>query len=537
MNYELQPNGNGWAVRLPELPFALQATGGVSERGSVRAVVELWRLNGEAPSLLFADEGVLTKEKDRERLAEAMSKAAGKDIPTGALLALVQAIKTAPPEDETEDTDEGEQLGLEDTTPWEEPVDGAAVLDEVEATFRRHAVLPDGGPEALALWVLHTYAFDSFEVSPKLSIVSPTHRCGKSTVLDLLDALVYRPVSTVNISAAALYRLIAAYRPTVLIDEADAFMGDNEELRGIINAAHTRAKAYVARVEEIGGRREVKFFSTWAPLAIARIGRLPSTVADRSVIIPMRRKAKDEKVERFRRDRIRDQLAPLRHKMARWAADNMEALRDLDPAVPEELNDRAQDNWRPLLAIADLAGGDWPEKARRAARLLSGVAEDEDEEVGPLLLADIYSIFEKHKKPQLASATIVEELCDLDDRPWAEFRRGQPLSTHTLARLLKSFGVKPKNVRLEGGVKKGYVRDDFADAWRRYPPPGTEGDFKPLHPLQPHNDGQNGDSANRYNTPSVAFRGEAANPHHDGIVAGVADRKPDPVEEDETEYF
>lgn len=534
--FEVFPNGSGWAVTLPGTPFALQATGGVSARGSIRAAVELWRMDGETPKLLFADEAVLTKEKDRERLAEAMSKAAGADIPTGALLALAQAIKTAPPEDEPEDTAEGEQLGLEDTTPWEEPVDGAAVLDEIEATFRRHAVLPDGGPEAAALWVLHTYCFDAFDVSPKLGIISPTPRCGKSTVLDLLDALVYRPVSTVNISAAALYRLIEAYRPTVLIDEADAFMGDNEELRGIINAAHTRAKAYVARVEEIGGRREVKFFSTWAPLAIAKIGKLPSTVADRSVIIPMRRKAKDEKVERFRRDRIRDQLAPLRRKMARWAADNMEALRDLDPAVPEELNDRAQDNWRPLLAIADLAGGAWPEKARRAALLLNGVAEDDEEELGPQLLSDIYHIFERYKQPQLPSALLVKELCDLEDRPWAEYRRGQPLTANTLSRLLRPFGIKPKTVRMADTTKKGYARDDFADAWRRYPP-RQEGNPKPSQPSQPHNDGQNGHFANRNITPSVTVSKEAENPHYNGIVTGVTVSNPDPAQDEETEYF
>src|SRR5690606_30274749 len=124
---EVFPNGSGRAVTRPGTPFAWRATGGVSARRSIRAAVELWRMDGETPKLVFADEAVLTKEKDRERLAEAMSKAAGKDIPTGALLALAQAIKTAPPEDEPEDTAEGEQLGLEDTTPWEELVDGAAV--------------------------------------------------------------------------------------------------------------------------------------------------------------------------------------------------------------------------------------------------------------------------------------------------------------------------------------------------------------------------------------------------------------------------
>src|SRR5690606_1391518 len=144
---------------------------------------------------------------------------------------------------------------------------------------------------------------------------------------------------------------------------------------------------------------------------------------------------------------------------------------------------------------------------------------------------------ERYKQPQLPSALLVKELCDLEDRPWAEYRRGQPLSTHALARLLRSFGIKPKNVRLAGGVKKAYVRQDFADAWRRYPPPGTEGDSKPLHPLQPHNDGQNGHSAIRYITPSVADHEIVTNPHNDGLVAGVAVSNPDPAQDEETEYF
>ena len=198
--------------------------------------------------------------------------------------------------------------------------------------------------------------------------------------------------------------------------------------------------------------------------------------------------------------------------------------------MPEELNDRTQDNWRPLLAIADLAGGEWPERARRAAKLLSGVDEDEDD-LGPLLLSDLHRIFEKHRQEQLPSALLVKELNELDDRPWAEFRKGQPLTPNTLSRLLRPFGVKPKKLRFGTETRNGYERSAFVDAWRRYLPAEPPA-IKPEHPEQAHHDGENRAFANRNTEPSVPVCEQATNPHHDCIVPDVPVSQPGGGEED-----
>ena len=145
-------------------------------------------------------------------------------------------------------------------------------------------------------------------------------------------------------------------RPTLLIDEADSFVKENEEMRGILNSGHTKAAAYVIRNVEVNGEHKPQRFSTWAPKAIATIRALADTLEDRAVIITLQRKSRMAKVERLRR-RDSDEFAILRRQAARWAADTFDKLTDPDPSIPDALNDRAADNWRPLLAIADLAGG------------------------------------------------------------------------------------------------------------------------------------------------------------------------------------
>jgi hypothetical protein len=364
------------------------------------------------------------------------------------------------------DAGQGQMLALTDPEPWPDPMNGAELLDDIARVFSRYVILPAGAADAAALWALHTYLIDVLQLSPILGVTSPQKRCGKSTLLDVLRALVRRAVGASNISAAALFRTVEAWTPTLLIDEADTFLAEREELRGILNAGHTRSTAQVVRT--VGDDHEPRVFGTFCAKGLAAIGELPGTIEDRAIMIRMQRRAPGEHVERLRRDRIDRELEALRRKAARWAADRATAIRDAEPDVPEALNDRAADNWRPLLAIADAAGGAWRERARRAALLLSATGAAEDSDVRVQLLADIRDLFEELRADKLASETIVEALIKLENRPWPEWRRGKPITATGLARLLRPFGVASKTIRIGTDTPRGYERADFADAWHRY---------------------------------------------------------------------
>ena len=239
--------------------------------------------------------------------------------------------------------------------PWPEPVSGATLLDDIKNILVRHVLLPLGAGDAIALWTVHSWLADAGDISPYLVISSPTKRCGKTTVLIILLYLTPRSELASNISASAIFRYIEDVRPTLLIDEADSFIKDNEEMRGILNSGHTKAAAHVIRNVEINGEHKPRRFSTWAPKAVAAIGALADTLEDRSIRVVLQRKPRGAKVGRLRR-RDNEEFATLRRKAVRWAEDNFSKLADPEPNIPDALNDRAADNWRPLLAIADLAG-------------------------------------------------------------------------------------------------------------------------------------------------------------------------------------
>ena len=345
--------------------------------------------------------------------------------------------------------------------PSAEPVDGAALLNNLRQIFRRYVVLPTGADIVLSLWVLHAWTMDAGDISPLMVLVSPTKRCGKTSVLILMYFLTPRSELSSNITAPALFRYIEDVRPTLLIDEADSFVKDNEELRGILNSGHTKAAANVIRNVDHKPRR----FSTWAPKAIATIGTLADTLEDRAVVVRLQRKPPGATVERLgRRDNA--DFAALRGQAARWAADNFDKLADPDPKMPN-LNDRAADNWRPLLAIADLAGGTWPEEARRAACLLSG--EQQDGAIGVELLRDIRSTFGDDNV--IRSSDLVAKLTADAERPWAEWKHGRPLTQKQLAGLLAPFHIISLTVHPPGLPDgKGYRRIDFEEAWAAYCP-------------------------------------------------------------------
>jgi putative DNA primase/helicase len=329
----------------------------------------------------------------------------------------------------------------------------------------------------LPLWALHAWTMNAGDISPFMVLVSPTKRCGKTTILIILYYLTPRSELASNISPSALFRYVEDVQPTLLIDEADSFVSDNDELRGILNSGHTKAAAHVIRNVEINGEHKARRFSTWAPKAIATIRELADTLQDRAVVITLQRKPRTATVERLRK-RDSDEFAILRRKAARWAKDNFEKLSDPDPNIPENLNDRAADNWRPMLAIADLAGGNWPRRAREAACVLSGDGHDTSA-INVDLLADIRAAF--GESDVITSADLVTALVADLERPWATWgKSAKPLTQNQLARLLKPFSITSGTVHPLGRPDaKGYMRSHFEEIWAAYLSPGQNLSLQP----------------------------------------------------------
>ncbi|MGO9665734.1 MAG: DUF3631 domain-containing protein [Polyangia bacterium] len=350
---------------------------------------------------------------------------------------------------------------------------GLAIAGEIEAFFRRFVILPrDEDFVALVLWTLFVHAHDAFIISAILAIISPTKRSAKTRLLEILSHVVPRPLLASHTTAAGLFRAIDKYCPTLLIDEGDTFIKRSEDLRSLLNSGHTRSSAWVLRAD-----RE---YSTWAPKAIASIGLLPDTVQDRAITIRIQRKRPGERVERLCQDELADM--DLCERAAGWAAEHLDALGSANPAVPEALNDRQADSWRPLFAIADVLGADWPGRAREAAVMLSKLSDEDDGDLSIQLLADLPGVF--GTSDRMASAAIVKALVAMPERSWSTFARGKPLTELHLSKFLHPFGVRPQQwgegPKAHRRNVRGYYLADLRSVFARYVPqkadvPGTPG--------------------------------------------------------------
>jgi len=411
--------------------------------------------------------------------------------------------------------DENETLVLNTPEPCADSVDGVELLSALVTTFNEYLVLPDGAPEAMALWTLHTYCHEAAWISPLLVITSPTKQCGKTTCQTLLSSIADKPLSASNTTAPVLFRGIDKHQPTLFLDEADTFLNDNIEMRGVLNSGHNRASATVLRL--VGDDYDVKPFSTWCPKSIAAIGKLPATLMDRSIVILMQRKKKTDEVKRLRGDKLHV-FEPLRQQCARWALDNLEAIKATDPDVPAYLGDRDADNWRTLLAIADVAG--WTEFAVEAIeQLVPKKAEDDDN--GVKLLADIRGIF--GVRECMSSIDIVEALNEMEERPWPGYFHGKGISAQCMATMLGKYGIKPRTRRSLGN-KRGYKQEQFLDDWERYLPDPDDSTDLAATPLQRSNGGAFGDSAGATGGLGVA-PGNGLEPPSNKDCSGVAPKK------------
>lgn len=385
------------------------------------------------------------------------------------------------------------------------------VLDDVQRHLQRFVSYPTWqAPIAHTLWVAHAHLFDRFDHTPRLAFISAEPGSGKTRGMEVTEPLVPHPLSTVNTSTAALFAAISQGMaedppqvPTVFLDETDAIFGPRpsekaEELRGLLNAGHKRGGT-VLRVEMVGNQRVLVRMHTYAPLVLAGLHGLPDTLTTRSIIISMKRARPEHRPEPYR-DRLHRPEAEALRRRLEWLAGELrtEGIGTTFPELPETITGRDADKWEVLVAVADAVGGHWPDLARRAAERFVAASSDQPATLGVQLLHSIRRAFDEGNGTAIRTADLVASLNQMEGEPWAEYK-GDGLTAHRLAGLLRQYEIKPDQYRLGGtGPKvRGYRLYDFEDAFARYlparePEPGTSGTPGTSAPGQGSDDDQTG---------------------------------------------
>jgi hypothetical protein len=355
---------------------------------------------------------------------------------------------------------------------------GYCPLDLVESYLRRFVAYPsEHALVAHVLWIAHCHLLEHWETTPRLAFMSAEKESGKTRALEVTALFVPSPRMSFSMSAASLVRIIGKGHenkavPTILYDEIDNVFSKGEEgisdLRGALNSGYRRGAVATRCINKGEG---VVDFIAFAPLAVAGLKTLPDTLASRCIFIHMRRRAPDEPVEPFRQKYHPREAEPIAGSLAEWCAEIDTKIENYEPPMPAGITDRNADCWEPLLAIADIAGNDWPERARKAACYLTGAAADDTLTSGIELLAHIRDAF--LNADRIWSSTLIERLCGRDESPWADIK-GKPLNDRDLADRLRPYRIKSKDVKIDGVVRKGYQRADLVDAWKRYLGPSAQ---------------------------------------------------------------
>ena len=369
------------------------------------------------------------------------------------------------------ETLQGSEYRPEQTEPWRQAVDPAEVLDAVADTYDAYVYAGPHVMTVLTLWTAFTHVFDAFGVCPILDISSPTKRCGKSTAVVVARHLAASPLLSGNITAASLFRAVEAWKPTLLIDEADTFLKMAAELKGIVNSGHTRDTAFVIRSE--GDRNEPRIFSTWAPKLVAAIGRLPETIEDRSIRVVLARKPTSvAKADAFDPVAVREACGEVRRRLVRFVLDHLDEIASAEVERPAGLHDRAWNNWRPLFAIASVAGPEWAERCLGAAFELSG-SQEADNDYGVLLLRHTWEAMGSpvEQGARIATTDLIDVLVARDDAVWAKWWAHdavEPLRRKAVASAiayrLKPFGIGPEQLWIDEANVRGYRFNETFEA-------------------------------------------------------------------------
>jgi hypothetical protein len=414
-----------------------------------------------------------------------------------------------------------------------ESINGAELLDRVETYVGRFVAYPsEAARVAHVLWIVHTHRMDAWESTPRIAFLSPEPKSGKTRGLEVSEVVTPRPVHAVNTTPAYLFRKVAdeAGPPTILYDEIDTVFGpkakDNEDIRGLLNAGHRRG-AVAGRCVVKGNVVETEELPAYCAVALAGLNDLPDTIMSRSIIIRMRRRSPNEIIEPFRHRVHSKEGFALRDEIAEWSKIIQV---DVWPVMPPEITDRDADIWEPLLAVADAAGGAWPERARRHAVALVTDSTVTKGSLGVRLLGDIKRIFDGSGKDHVSTVDLITALVAMDESPWGDLR-GKPLDARGLASRLSKYEVKPRTLRNGGSTFKGYDRADLVDVWSRYvtdvtdvTDPTADGHTTPLaeKPINVTDDeGGVLESSKRYTTNPVGINDEALCPFPRVAVTSV----------------
>lgn len=385
------------------------------------------------------------------------------------------------PSNSTKSLSIDEMLNVNESSPYLGEVEGGALLNELYDCIREYVVLDECYGVALALWIVQTYCYENFSYAPLLLINAPEKACGKSVALGLVAKLVPRPLECANITVASLFRVIESKHPTLLIDEADTFLEGKTELTGILNSGY-EARGAVLRTEQVGDKFDVVAYKVFGPKALAGIAldrHLPDATLSRAVHVGMRRKVKGESVSRLRSfDSAR--ASNLRSRIMKFVSDKKKELKPNKIELPEELSDREQDNWDPLLCIASCASDVWLTKARAAALTIKS-ATVEPQSMSNNLLNDVREVLDGFDADRIPTSHLLELLTQDPDMGWSSFNKGFPLTPRQLATHLKTYGIQPKTVRMSSvSTPKGYLVREFDDVFNRY--------LKPLDVQEPVTD-------------------------------------------------
>ncbi len=435
----------------------------VYTNGRVNSAVECWDITGDKPKTLWVHVGRLASAKVRASMLDGVSSDQRADVDR-LLMQLGIRVERAAVERATDSTT---THPFPNPEAWPDEVDGAVLLDAiVQVAYKYIWFKEDVCYDALAIWLLYTHVFQSFEHSPRLLVTSPERGSGKSTVFDVAEGIASHAWLAVVPSDAALYRNTDAFQPSLLIDEADNInWRDREGLVTLLNAGFKRKGALVPRCGREGSNITLQNFKCFAPVALASIGLPPrDTIVSRSVVLHMHRASGAEQPVPFREKHAAPVLEILKRRAVRWGEDKAEALTDSDPDMP--VTGREADCWYPLVAIADSVGDEWPSRIRAACTTLTDQAQPKA--VGEELLEAIRAEFHRGGVDQLFSEDLVNALNGLEGVPWGDWRHGQGLSKNKLATLLGKFGVHSQTLRDGARTQKGYKRASFCDVFSRY---------------------------------------------------------------------
>ena len=354
----------------------------------------------------------------------------------------------------------------------------AAALDALDGFVARYVHFESEAQRvAVVLWIAATYIpwgedADAFDVAAYLHIKSPEKQSGKTLLLEVIEFTAKDALLTSNISAAALYRVMDSRHPTLLIDEIDAVFpsrkgsGDpsREEFRALLNNGYKKG----GKVFRMGGPRhdQLQEFSAFGPKGLAGIGELPDTIADRAIPIRLQRKPRSVKVSRWRRRLVKEEAAEVAGRLGEALAEFSPPVLEEDwPELPDQLSDREQELWEPLLSVADLAGGGWLSRALLAAVQLHTGTDRAGVTLGVQLLADIRAVWPDREK--VFTRDLLASLNALEESPWGDWY-GRPFDARRLAKTLRPYGPRSRKVNVDGTTLQGWQRADFEDPWNRY---------------------------------------------------------------------